>query len=536
MPSTFHLVKMAVGNADITPSIARLISEASAFDLFDVELPRTQFSGIPLNWVFVVLDVERAAAAKRSAASLLDDAREVISKIPRDKLAIIISNDPKVHLADEFGRLNRDIFCLDYAELPQSKGSTQPRLAPFILAIQRSVSINPILARAFSPYQRNKPASGWRFFGREKQLRDIIDGTENLVVVGARRVGKTSLLVEAERRLREDGKEVFYVDVQECKTANEVVAEVLRVVSPREAARAFKHHEAFQESVFSNILRRMALASGKTVLILDELGNVLSRLPKEDWSFLGLLRKWGAKPGLRFIISCFQEMYFRQQTDFEGPLINFANTMRLEVFTRKEVEEFVVAPLDFWKPLGPVRNDLLNAVISSVGSHPYFLQFFCHALFDRFTLDRAFDPMKQANTLLKKDLHEWFPTAVDEIFFRIPSAALRYLFLRRCYEADSAGQPVNQAEFADEWIDTALSDLSYTSTTRGRRNLLDGLEMHGLCVAVDYDRAKRVVAAPLVYSFIKRTTTNFDIWLAKLGQEIERERVVWDLNRVPLVV
>jgi hypothetical protein len=386
------------------------------------------------------------------------------------------------------------------------------------------------LARAFSPYQRNTPASGWKFFGREKQLREIVEGHENFVVVGARRVGKTSLLFEAERRLKEDGISVFYIDVQECKTANEVVHELVRVVSPREAARAFKHHEVFQESVFSSILRRMASGPAKTVLILDELGNVLSRLPKEDWSFLGLLRKYGARPGLQFVISCFQEVYFRQQTEFEGPLINFANTMRLDVFTRKEVEEFVIAPLDFWKPLGQARSDLLNAVIASVGSHPYFLQFFCHALFERFTGDRGFDPLRQAHTLLKKDLHEWFSSAVDEIFFRIPSAALRYLFLRRCYEADASSELINQAEFTDDWMEKALLDLSYRSTTRGRRNLLDGLEMHGLCSAVDSDRAKKVVAAPLVYSYVRRTTGAFDAWLGKLGQEIERERVVWELS------
>jgi hypothetical protein len=530
MPNTFDLVRLAVGYPNLTPSISRQIGTQSLFDLYEVELPRPEFSGIPLTWTFVVLDSERFTSRSHSPKSVLEDARYVINQLPKEKLVVLVSNSPTVHLADEFGRLTRDVFCLDYAELPPSKSAkTPPRLAPFILAIQRSVSINPLLARAFSPYKRNTPASGWRFVGRSKQLRQIIDGGENLVLVGARRVGKTSLLFEAERQMKADGREVYYVDVQQCLTANAVVNEIMHAVSPKEALRATKHGGAFQESVFSNLLRRMASSSTKTVLILDELGNVLSRLPKEDWAFLGLLRKYAAKPGLKFVISCFQEVYFKQQTEFEGPLINFATTMRLDVFSRKEVEEFVVAPLDFWRPLGSARNDLLNAVTSSVGSHPYFLQSFCHELFERFTDDRAFDPVREVQTLLKKDLNQWFTSAADEIFFRIPSAAVRYLFLRRCLDSEKAGQTINQGEFSDDWLEKTLAQLAYKSTTRGRRNLLDALEMHGLCSAVDNDRAKRVVAAPLVYSFVRRSTLDFETWLAKLGTEIDRERVVWEL-------
>jgi AAA domain len=531
MANTFDLVRLAVGSAELDPNIANQINEQSVFDIYEVELPRPDFSGIPLNWTFVVLDKERFASGSRLARGVLDDARSVISRLPKDKLVVLVSDTPTVHLADEFGQLSRDVFCLDYAELPQSKiARTPPRLAPFILSIQRRVSINPLLARAFSPYMRNTPASGWRFVGRSKQIRQIMDGTENFVLVGARRVGKTSLLYEVVRKMKADDKDVYYVDVQNCLTANSVVNEIVHALDPKEALRAARHGGAFQESVFSNLLRRMSSGSRKTVLILDELGNMLTRLPRDDWGFLGLLRKYGATPGFKFVISCFQEVYFKQQTEFEGPLINFATTMRLDVFSRKEVEEFVVAPLDFWRPLGSAKNDLLNAVTASIGSHPYFLESFCRELFERFTDDSEFDVVREVQTMLKRDLNKWFAAAADEIFFRIPSAAVRYLFLRRCLEAEKAGQSITQGEFSDDWLEKALSQLRYKSTTRGRRNLLDALEMHGLCTALSYDGAKRVVAAPLVYSFVRRSTADFEVWLAKVGSEIEDERKVWELS------
>jgi hypothetical protein len=110
---------------------------------------------------------------------------------------------------------------------------------------------------------------------------------------------------------------------------------------------------------------------------------------------------------------------------------------------------------------------------------------------------------------------------------------LQYLFLRRCQQADLAGQPLNLAEFTDDWLEQALLELGYTSTIRGRRNLLEGLEMHGLCTAIDYDRAKKVVAAPLVFNYVRQSVTSFDAWLTKLGTEIDREYSVWELTKLP---
>jgi AAA+ ATPase superfamily predicted ATPase len=532
MMSTFRLVTAAVGDSSLPQTEAKHMPQFPHFDIYDVHLPRPDFSGIPTNWVFAVLIKEKASGKTVDPASILAEAHRIITSIPHSKLIVLVSDDPTIHLADEFGNTSRDVFCLDYHDLPATKEhKTQPRLAPFVLAVRRRLDINPIISHALSPYQRNKPASGWRFFGRSKQLVEIMEGDENVVVVGARRVGKTSLMLEAERRLREQGVNVYYVDVQDCRSANEVVGEVARVVSPREAARAFKHHEVLHDSVFSTLLKQMSANADRTVLLLDELGNVISQLPKEDWTFIGLLRKYGARTGMKVVMSCFQEVYFKQQTEFGGPLINFANTLRLEVFTHKEVEEFVVEPLSFWKGAGN-RQELVNLVMSRVGAHPYFLQFFCHALFQRLTEKGNADPVQQAHLLLERDIDEWFSSAFDEIFFRIPSPAIQYLFLRRCQESEIAKLSPSQAEFSDEWVEAALLDLGYRSTIRGRRNLLDGLELHGLCTALDQDRTKKVVAAPLVYQYSRKTVSGFETWLKKLGREIERERQIWDLESI----
>lgn len=531
MSATFNLVAAAVGDPELIPVDPRLCISAPHFDLFDVQLPRPRFSGIPQQWVFAVFDKERLKSSETRRAIVLAEAH-AIKEAEAGKLVIFVSDDQTVHLADEFRSDSSGVFCLDYPELPHTKNyETQPWLAPFSRAIRSKLNINPVLllSRTFFPYQLSKPVSGWQFFGREKQLRDIIDGKENLIIVGARRVGKTSLLREATRRLQRENKKAYYVDVQDCESPHEVVREILHVISPREAARAVKHHEVLGETVFSSVLRHLSSGSQETILLLDELGNTLSRMPPGDWGFLGVLRKF-AKDKLRFVMSCFQEIYFKQQREFEGPLINLGRTFRLGVFTRREAEEFVVAPLEFWRPLGTARDKLLNLVITSVGTHPYVLQYFCHSLFDRFANDRSFDPWIHTNLLLQRDLHRWFRDAADEIFFRIPSSAVQYLFLRRCQEAEASGQLLNQSDLTDDWVEKALAALGYHSRIRGRRNLLEALEMYGLCSAADYEREKKIIAVPVIYQYVRQTNPSFDSWLVKLGKEIERECDIWELE------
>jgi tetratricopeptide (TPR) repeat protein len=62
----------------------------------------------------------------------------------------------------------------------------------------------------------SSPVEGKRFFGRDKplaQLRDAISSATPIGVFGLRKVGKTSLLKEAQRRAIEQGNVVVYMDL-----------------------------------------------------------------------------------------------------------------------------------------------------------------------------------------------------------------------------------------------------------------------------------------------------------------------------------
>jgi len=328
-------------------------------------------------------------------------------------------------------------------------------------------------------------------------------------------------------------------DVENCRSPAEVIGEILRVLSPRDLASAIKHNEALGEPILSNVLRRMTTGKTPTTLFLDELGNVISNV-KADWSFLGVLRKYGqqSEGRFRFVISCFfQEIFLRQQREFSGPLVNLAHTMRLGLFRKEEVELFVLAPLQFWTGLQESeKRSLMGRVNALVGRHPYFLQYFCYTLFEKIAEAPGpdIDLLNLADTILGKDLQESFQSAVEEFFVRMPSTLMKYLFLRRCREAESPGRDheLSHTEFDDGWLQSVLTELGLDSTHGSRRKLLEGLEMHGLCVFVDDDRTRMVVATPIVYRYFDRTTPDFAQLLQKYADDARREGDLWEMSRI----
>jgi len=532
MRPTVQAVRSAIGSPHLS-AIKRNEKHSSAhFDVYDVELPLPDFNGVPSDWLFCAQSKAISDREGLPRERIVEEAESIVQSIPKNALVVLLSEDKAAHLGDEFNNIERDVFCLDALELPQSHDSRQPpKLAPFVLAIRRKLELGP-LSLAFSPYQRSKPVHGWQFFGRRREIEQIVRRNENYVIVGPRRVGKTSLMQEAARRLKEEGQTVYFVDVQNCRTPGDVISEILHLLSARDLAAAVRHHEALNDALLASVLRRVTASGTPITLFLDELGNVIAELRREDWSFVGVLRKFASQGNFKFVMSCFQEVFLRQQREFSGPLVNVAHTMRLDPFSRKEVEEFVTGPLEFWKTLEDrEKRRLVDLVMSRVGSHPYLLQYFCYAFFEKVAAKPRCDLFNEANALLNKHLGEWAQSAVDEIFFRIPSALQKLLFLQRCREAEESGRhPMQTAEITDAWVEEKLRTLGYDSTLQGRLNLLEGLEIHSLCTAADDDRLKKVVCAPLIYYYVKDRVRELDSFLERLAIDVKKEATVWELS------
>lgn len=101
----------------------------------------------------------------------------------------------------------------------------------------RDIICTQIPISMLSPYETAAPVTGSRFFGREYEISRILERPNtNHLILGIRRIGKTSLLKEVERRLREDEGEssphIIYLDCSDLVSADDYIQAVVRKLNP----------------------------------------------------------------------------------------------------------------------------------------------------------------------------------------------------------------------------------------------------------------------------------------------------------------
>jgi hypothetical protein len=534
MSRELQLLRRALADPDFTSAASRAGNDSAYFQYFSVSLPPNKFRGLPTSWDFAVL---RKLDRIPELEVILKDAENIAQKaIQREKnetRLIFLSDDPRLSLHDELFFADYLIFCIDGKDLPSlSKLPSQTYLAPLFLAIRRILKSNELLSLFLNPYMRNKPVTGWRFYGRRKELDRLISSEENFIVVGGRRIGKTSLMREAHRRLCERKQSAYFISAEACRTAGDVVKELIKAISPRDATAAVRKSKALDERLLLSLLKQITSPSSPAIIFIDELGMVLTnRSSGDDWGFLGTLRQLSQHGRLRVIFSCFQEMFLSQQTEFEGPLINFGTTMRLSVFADAEVEDLLFAPLELWRPAGEDRKAIRDLVLTGVGRHPLLLQYFCHALFERIATGGERRILEDAQRILGRDLVDCFSEPAIEVFWRLGSPMLCYLFLRHCIEAESSRRSLIAAEMNDDWLIETLRVIGFKAGILDRRTILEALEVRGLTYRAEQSSGDRqLISCPAIFKFIKATQGDLPRTVGKFLAEIPNEAGKWNLS------
>jgi hypothetical protein len=530
-----QVIRSILGDVEFTNAQHLQGRDLEPFQYFRLQLDTPRYRGFLPTWdAAVVLDAQHPRsigeldAVCGAARKLIDDDQHSLTQIP----LLILSDDPRVKLQDALPNHSKRVFLVDHSSLPAVRPvELSLTTSPLVRVVRNQLTRPNFSALMFSPYLRNRPASGWRFFGRKKELEVLEESDESFFVVGGRRMGKTSLLRELQRRMLENGTHVIFVDVEACQDEDQVVRKILESISPQDAASAVRRQIALSGPVIASVLRKVTSRGERVVLILDELGNVIARQPKEQWKLLGTLREYAHAGKLRIIVSCFQELFQKQAIDRSGPLVNFGSVLRLHALAPMEVDEMVAAPLLHWARISNTKA-LLQLVLSSVGRHPYVLQTFCQELFHRFLKQPERDVLIVAKALIDSDSEytNCFREAVEEIFNRALTPILRYLYLLRCREGDLAGAALSDATMDDDWLEQALEKMGYFSSMDDRSYLLQELEMRGMIDQKDDRRSTFIIVSPMVYYYHKKAGVNFDMFFEKFRREIKVEHERWGLK------
>jgi len=523
MRTASQLIQAALADPDFSDIRERPEHDSGPFKVFKVSLTTPRYRGLQPNWHFAVL---RETEPHGSYENVRSSAQALIRKAsggPSPLCPLVFLSDTSTAVAQMCKVDPRNVYGIDQQDLPSARAANSPLRAPFIMAVRAKYSSTQLSTLLFQPYAPKFPVDGWRFFGRKTEIDELVNGSGNYFVVGARMTGKTSLLKEAARLLQRDGFQVHFVPLQFVRGGqHEVVREILRTVAERESVTAVRRSKMLDEPLLESVLKRMSRSGTRTVLILDELGNVLQGHQRtSDWAMIGMLREYSHSGSVRVLMSGFQE-FFIKQTDYEGPFVNFAKIVRLSGFSNSEIDDFLVQPLQFWGDIAP--SPLLTLVTTRVGRHPLLLQYFGKALFEKVARRAtASDVNAAARHLLDSDGIKIFEEAVDELFMRTGSATERFLFLKRCREAELHGESLVDVEINDQWTKEVLNSIGYSSTYDRRRLILESLELKSLTTSIGSNRSRQRIAAPIIYSYLRYTESEIDTLIDTLGEDAAGE-------------
>ncbi len=227
-----------------------------------------------------------------------------------------------------------------------------------------------------SPYETRAPVIGSRFFGRELEISRILSNPDsNQIILGIRRIGKTSLLREIERLLleRDEAARVIYLECSDLLSTDDYIREVVRKLNPRELPRLQMQKYIF---FFPNFLERMSkVHNSKIIFLLDEIDNLVI-MQRGDWELFRMLRASSNKGACQYIIAGFREA-MREQYLLDSPFYNFAQEIRLSEFTRQQARDLIVTPLENLRVRIHSQEEVVNRIYEETSGHPNLIQYYC---------------------------------------------------------------------------------------------------------------------------------------------------------------
>jgi hypothetical protein len=240
---------------------------------------------------------------------------------------------------------------------------------------------------ARNPFIAGSWVRGDDFFGRSELIRDILDGERHSIwVLGARRLGKTSLLKEAEHRAQKSRETPFvalYWDLQGSGDARGLAETLLSSVEDSEAFRratdvAVEDLESLAVAeMLATLVRRTVRAGWRLLLLVDEAEELLV-VGRGDAGVLARLRRVLSKgPDVRTVLTATRVL---ARIEEEAP-------MPTSPFLQGFIPPVFLTPLapDECRALlarGRFAEADVDVVLERTACHPFLVQLLASRLFE----------------------------------------------------------------------------------------------------------------------------------------------------------
>ncbi len=364
------------------PSLLRLLSEelgyavraakpALGYELFSVDLSSWKLrltDNTPVVWV------KRADLENTTPQHLVQSLGDVMRErnLSRQIVLVLLEGDGEPLRRYLENPLLNMVVC-GKEDQDRIVGSRRPS-GELLDLISAQVPISNL-----APYETRAPVTGSRFFGREYEISRVVSNPDtNHAILGIRRIGKTSLLREVERLLRQtqDPAQVVYLECSDLLSTEDYVREVVRKLNPRELPRLHMQKYVF---FFPDFLERMARASkGKIIFLLDEIDNLVI-MQRGSWELFRMLRSSANKGACQYIMAGFREA-MREQYLLDSPFYNFAQEIRLSEFTRRQAQDLILTPMENLRVRIRNKEEVVGRIYEETAGQPNLIQYYCTIL------------------------------------------------------------------------------------------------------------------------------------------------------------
>ena len=284
----------------------------------------------------------------------LDSNIEKIYKTLENKrsegILVIAKNEKEQQLFADSLRLNG---------LPNVIVTMPKNIKIFLLQENHSLTMSKILSlkldrKIISPYKtKNGVQNESYFFGREKILQQITEREpSNYLIVGARQIGKTSILFALERIFR-------------AKNELEVIQMTLSSGSPirKIALKLNMDRDSTLEDIEEYILR-----SDKPYLFLiDEVDGFIKNEEQERYSVLDTFRSLTQEGKAYFIMAGFWELYYQATYDYQSPIKNFGEIITVDKLEDDACLKLLLEPMSALNLNFKNQDKSASLIINSLG-------------------------------------------------------------------------------------------------------------------------------------------------------------------------
>ncbi len=342
-------------------------------------------------------------------------------------------------------------------------------------AVTLDILLGQMPRSQLAPYETNKPVVGSQFFGRQPEINKVLQHPDtSYLFIGIRRIGKTSLLKEIQRRMdridppAENQIRRLYIDCTVISSEQEFLRTLTYQLDPAELkllmGRAAKS-KRYQRMMFD----RFASLHGQPItFLIDELDRLLAHIGNQRGLF-DVLRAAAIAGKARFIMAGFRRA-MEAATNQQSPFFNLAAEVRLGRLKLVDVKNMVLGPLERLRITIQNREGVVNRINRETAGLPNYVQFYCKTLLEHLD-DEGRDTIIEDDLSSVYDNRE-FRDFVLDTFMSNTESLERALVYALAAEDRSPGR---QQRFSQRMMDSFLKkrklDLKYEYLDRACRSL-----------------------------------------------------------------